>query len=106
MEITIETAANAIAVVNFRVMPNGAYSYMRGLRRGYYRMQVLRDRSGPTSVNSRNVASQIASGEGIEGVTERSKYDLSYARAYLQKKAHEVNHSIVNALIALAAEEA
>ena len=63
------------AVVHFRTLPNGSFEYMRGLRRGYWRVLVVKDPMGCLSVSSHNVVEVLWTGEsGIQGVGPRSRY--------------------------------
>lgn len=76
--------ARGVAVVDFRTLPNGAYKYMSGRVRGYWRVLELREVDGPRNINSHNVISVLYSGPtGINGVTSRSRYclDSSHAKA-------------------------
>lgn len=69
-----------VAVVNFRTLANGSYKYMNGLRRGYWRVLVVKDETGPKRIDSPNVVRVYTTGEGIEGVTERSAYCINAQR--------------------------
>lgn len=65
------------AIVHFRTLANGTFKYMAGLRRGYYRVIIVRDENGSTHANSHNVISiPMECSPGILGVTERSRYYL------------------------------
>lgn len=84
-----------IAIVNFRTMANGSYRYMRGKRRGYWRVLIVKNINGPTTLSSHNVIGEHWVGrEGIDGVSDRSNYCLnsSYDRAI--QVADEFNASI------------
>jgi len=74
-----------VAIVNFRTIPNGTFSYLRnGQRRGFWRVLVVKDVNGPLIKTSRNVvAVPFESHAGIDGVTARSAYclDGAYLRA-------------------------
>lgn len=64
------------AIVNFRTLPNGSYSWIKkGQRRGYYRVLIVRDENGSKHANSTNVISiSMECSAGIFGVTQRSAY--------------------------------
>jgi hypothetical protein len=65
------------AIVNFRTKPNGAFKWMRGLVRGYWRVLIVEDEHGSTDRNSHNVYSVLWEGrDGLCGVTSASKYDI------------------------------
>jgi len=75
------------AVVHFRTMANGSYQWMRGLRRGYWRVLEVHDVTGSTHLGSHNVIRELwASREGIDGVGPRSRYSLGWA----EDKAHAI----------------
>jgi hypothetical protein len=79
-------------VVNFRTMPNGSYRYMRGLRRGWYRLLDVQDPRKSTAVTSRNVISVLAeSREGIEGVMPRSHYYIGDVYERFAARAAAIN---------------
>ena len=80
------------AIVNFRTLPNGSFKYMRGLRRGYWRLLVVRDATGPTAVHSHNVVRVVSEGRpGILGVTEKSAYYIEGDRERFEYRAAELN---------------
>lgn len=80
------------AVVDFRTLANGAYKFMAGKRRGYWRVLIVRDEAGPMRINSHNVVRVAYEGpEGIVGVTARSKYDISSTRAHAEALAEQLN---------------
>ena len=90
-----------IAIVNFRTMKNGAFKYMSGMRRGYWRVLVVRELSGSTAVNSRNVVAVLYSGpDGIDGVTDRSAYHIGHSRMRADKVATAWNVARLGANIA------
>jgi hypothetical protein len=69
----------AEAVVDFRTVGRGAYKWIkRGQNRGYWRVLLVQDPLGSYRRNSRNVLEVLWIGpEGIDGVTSRSRYDIS-----------------------------
>ena len=70
------------AIVNFRSLPNGAFRYMKGLRRGYYRVLIVKDENGSKHYNSHNVVKVLREfGEGLLGTTERSAYYIDDSAA-------------------------
>ena len=92
-----------VAIVNFRTLANGSYKYMRGLRRGYWRLLIVRDAAGPTAVHSHNVVRIAAEGaEGILGVTEKSAYYIDGDRERLEQMAARINAQTVAAGLAQA----
>ena len=92
----------SIAIVNFRTLPNGSYKWVkRGQRRGYWRVLIVTDPTGPTNVNARNVEAVIwQSDEGIDGMTERSAYCLDTAYAAAKTIARRWNANRLGANIA------
>lgn len=85
------------AIVDFRTLANGSYKYMRGLRRGYVRVIVVRDEKGSMSCASNNVQGVLVEfSPGIDGVTERSRYYLGgdYARAQEIADAWNAEHAL------------
>lgn len=67
------------AVIHFRTRPFGGFRWTRGIsRRGHWRVLVLADPTGSTSLSSRNVLEVLFRGsDGLDGVTSRSRYDIS-----------------------------
>lgn len=83
------------AVVHFRTMCNGAYRFMAGKRRGWYRVLVVKDRKGSYNITSRNVIDQLYCGpRGILGVTEKSAYYLGDSHVTAEKIAAEYNAKV------------
>ena len=81
-----------VAVVNFRTTAHGSFKYMRGLRRGYWRLLIVHDAAGPTAVHSHNVVRVVSQGRpGILGVTEKSAYYIEGDRERLEQMAAEIN---------------
>lgn len=76
---TTTGAAAPRAVIHFRTRPFGAVKWTRGIRRrGHWRVLVLADPAGSTSLASRNVLRVLYTGrDGLDGVTGRSRYDIS-----------------------------
>ena len=68
-----------VAVVHFRTRPWGAFRWTRGIRRrGHWRVLVVADPAGSTSLSSHNVVRVLFTGvDGLDGVTARSRYDIS-----------------------------
>lgn len=85
------TQITQTTVVSFRAEPNGAYRWMKGLRRGYYRIQVLASLLGSDKITSKNVVSQESGREGIEGVTTRSAYYIGDQREKFEARAAAEN---------------
>jgi hypothetical protein len=90
-----------IAVVNFRTIANGSYSWIKkGQRRGYWRVLVLKDINGSTSRSSRNVVEVLYAGpEGIDGVTSRSAYCIDDSRTEAHQVAMQWNTSHAAAVL-------
>ena len=87
-----ESLERGIAVVHFRTMCNGAYRYMAGKRRGYYRVLVVRERARSYNISTHNVLDVLYIGpEGIDGVTEKSAYYLGASRAMAERIAQDYN---------------
>lgn len=81
-----------VAVVHFRTMPNGAFRYMRGKQRGYYRVLIVKNANGSMNVTSKNVVGvHFNSREGITGVTEKSRYFIGDCEDYCEALADEYN---------------
>lgn len=84
-----------VAVVHFRTVPNGAYRYMKGLRRGFWRVLIVKDAKGAMHLNSPNVVGVHWEGrEGIDGVTERSRYAIEDTRRHAIRIAAEFNQGL------------
>ena len=84
--------ARGTAVVDFRTFPNGAYRWMSGMRRGYWRVLELRDANGSRNIDSHNVISVLYAGHpGIDGVTARSKYHIGASLCACQRIAADYN---------------
>jgi len=79
------------AIVNFRTEANGSFRFMRGLTRGYWRMLVVKDPEGSTSVSSNNVVSQSVTHSGLRGVTKRSAYWIGDNLAHCEDLADAYN---------------
>lgn len=86
------------AIVHHVSMANGAYTWMRGHVRGYWRLSIVRDVNGSLRRNSRNVVAIVAStSEGLTGVTSRSAYYLGDQLGQLEARAKEINKGATNA---------
>lgn len=81
-----------VAVVHFRTRQFGAIRWTRGLRRGHWRVLVVRDPQGSLSIRSRNVLRVLFTGaDGLDGVTSRSRYDISGDRVRAYEIADQFN---------------
>jgi hypothetical protein len=88
--------ATPIAIVQKVTLANGGFRYMRGLTRGYVRVDVidplLRKTTGIVKTNHKaHLGTIYESGAGIFGVTHRSKYELKSAMKRARQIAHDWN---------------
>lgn len=92
MTMTMTTTTNPIAVVHFRTEPNGSFRWMRGKKRGYWRVLLVRDVRGSKNRRSKNVIEEVYRGRsGIRGVTERSSYWIGDDRTRAHQLAEKLN---------------
>lgn len=90
---TIATENKPTAIVHFRTMALGSFKRLRpGQYRGWWRTLVVRDPKGSKNINSKNVIEELYSGrEGIEGVTEKSRYYIGHQFDEAKKIADQFN---------------
>lgn len=83
-------------VVHFRRLPDGAYRWMHGLMRGWYRLMDVRDPRASMNCTSRNVIRIRAETKpGIVGVTRRSTYYLGGIASEYHARADALNDARV-----------
>ena len=75
------TTQKPVAILHFRTMQNGAFKFMKGNRRGFWRALVVANPAGSLAINSKNVLDVLYAGPvGIDGVTDKSTYNIESSR--------------------------
>ncbi len=84
-----------IAIIQQITLANGSFKFMKGLTRGYIRVDIIDPslrKTGTVKINHKaHLGTIYQSAAGLFGVTERSRYELHSAQESAERIAAEWN---------------